>query len=88
MKAFDMLVSGKSDTELLEIMVVAMTDGDNELLHQMKTSSGGYLTDGGKANIAVVEAIVKAVESRSEEDQGNLEVADDNRDSGCPGGGV
>lgn len=71
-KAIAMLLKDKSDTELLEVMCVAMTDDDNALLDRIRTSLNNTRND---ANVAVVSTIVLHVVDRIKGEASNEDSA-------------
>lgn len=64
MLVIEMLCNGKTDSELLEAIVAALTDNDTDLIKKLRDSNVKGYSDRNSANVEVVAAIVKAVQTR------------------------
>ena len=60
--AVQMLTDGKNDTELLEAMVMCLTDNDNDLVKKLVDAANYQTRD--RANIEVLFAICAVVRDR------------------------
>lgn len=62
MESINILVSGKTDTELLRALVACITDNDNDMIDAMRKSNYSEKT---KANVEVLAAIVDFVNHKN-----------------------
>jgi len=69
MQAIDILVSGKTDSELLNALVSCITDNDNDLLSALRANTN--YNDKTNANIEVLAAIVNCVQDRMQSSTDN-----------------
>jgi hypothetical protein len=65
MVTIEMLCKGKTDTELLNALVAALTDNDEDLIAKLRDSNIKGYGARNTANVEVIAAIVKAVSSRN-----------------------
>lgn len=63
-EAIHMLLQGKTDTEILEALTVAMTANEDEVLDYLTTEKYARDKPEQKANVAVVETIVRHISER------------------------
>jgi hypothetical protein len=65
MMAIDLLVAGKTDTELLNTLVAALTDHSNALIQDLRNVVNAKSYDqSSRANIEVLASIVNTVRGR------------------------
>lgn len=62
MRAVQMLVDGKNDSELLNTVVVCLTDNDEDLIAKLRDATG--YDNRQRANVEVLVSIVDAVKRR------------------------
>ena len=63
-EAIHMLLQGKTDIEILEALTIAMTVNEEEVLDYLTTEQYAPDKPEQKANVAVVETIVRHISNR------------------------
>lgn len=58
MEAINILVSGKTDTELLNALIQCIMDNDNDLLSAIRKTANETYNDKTRANVEVMAAII------------------------------
>ncbi len=62
MQSINILVSGKTDTELLEAVVSCITDNEHDMIAALRNNTN--YSDKTKANVEVIAAIVSYIQNR------------------------